>query len=186
MTTTISNTTTVVGSASSTPEVEFGVSAEGFPVARLGDTVLAMMVGKRGNLLASAWREQRPLAELKREDFYIHESSLADEAAFRARAFETTEHRRELRQLNRQDVSSNEYTRWGRSQDAKLYAEGIVFHATSSHGGFLLSPERNAQVHPMLRDSAGCYEEDCHWSAVALTFPHLFTAYERRRAERSI
>ena len=167
-------------------EVEFAVSAEGFPVARIGESVLAMVPSRTGATLAHAYRELRPLTELKREDFYCFETALADEVAFRARVFETAEHQRELRQLNRQHIDCNEYTRWGRSQDAKLYAEGIVSHSTASHGGLVLSPERNAQVHPMLRDSAGCYEEDCHWSAVALTFPDLFTSYERRCAERCI
>jgi hypothetical protein len=145
-----------------------------------------MAPGRTGATLAHAYRELRPLIELKRKDFYCFETLLADEAAFRARVLETAEHQRQLRQLDRQNIRSNEYTRWGRSQDAKLYAEGIVFHSTASHGGLVLSPERNAKVHPMLRDSAGCYEEDCHWSAVALTFPHLLTSYERRCAERCV
>ena len=186
MTTAVPNATVSTDSAPSASEVEFGISAQGFPLARVGDSVLAMLPGRSGATLAHAWREQRPLTELKREDFYRFETVVADEAAFRARVFETAEHQRELRVLNRQYVHSNEYTRWGRSQDAKLYADGIVFHSTASHGGFLLSPERNALVHPMLRDSAGAYEEDCHWSAVALTFPQPFTSHERRSAERCV
>lgn len=186
MTTTITNGTAVVDPASGFSDVEFGVSAQGFPVARIGDSVLAMVPGRSGATLAHAWREKRPLTELKREDFYCFETALADEAAFRTHVFETAEYKRELRQLNRKEINSDEYTRWGRSQHAKLYTEGIVRHYTSSHGGFVLSPERNAQIHPMLRDSGRSYEEDCHWSAVALAFPRLFTSYEKKSAERCI
>ena len=186
MTTTITDATAVVDPASGFPDVEFGASAQGFPGARIGNSVLAMVPGRTTATLAHAWREERPLTELKRADFYCFETALADEAAFCARVFETAEHKRELRQLNRQDVDSDEHTRWGRSQHAKLYADGVVLHYTSSHGGFHLSHERNVLVDPMLRDSHGYYEEDCHWSAVALTFPHLFTSYERSRAERCV
>lgn len=38
----------------------------------------------------------------------------------------------------------------------------------------------------MLRSEGGWYEEDCAWAIVAITFPHLFTSYERRCAERTI
>jgi hypothetical protein len=37
----------------------------------------------------------------------------------------------------------------------------------------------------MLRSEGGWYEEDAEW-AVALTFPHLFTAFERRCADRTV
>ena len=38
----------------------------------------------------------------------------------------------------------------------------------------------------MLRARGGWYEEDEAWAIVAITFPHLFTSYERRCAERTI
>lgn len=38
----------------------------------------------------------------------------------------------------------------------------------------------------MLRAADGFYEEDECWAIVAFTFPHLFTALERRHAERTI
>jgi hypothetical protein len=48
-----------------------GEPREGFPVARLGDLLLAMVPrGSGGWYLASAWRLVRPLCELKRDDFY--------------------------------------------------------------------------------------------------------------------
>jgi len=67
-----------------------------------------------------------------------------------------------------------------------LYAEGIERHSTAGHGGFKLSAERNRKVHPVLRAKGGWYEEDAEWAIVAITFPHLFTAFERRCAERTI
>lgn len=169
-----------------TLEVEFGQSAEDFLVARIGDLVFAMLPGQGRHFLASAWRIQRPLAELKRDDFYPHSGPIENEAAFRARMFEQAEHCRELRALDRKTLRLPCYTPWGASQDATIYAEGIVLHTTASHGGFKLSPERNRNVHPMLRTEDAFYEEDCAWAGVAVTFPHLFTSYERRCAEKTL
>jgi hypothetical protein len=59
-------------------------------------------------------------------------------------------------------------------------------HDTASHGGFHLAIDRNAKVHPMLSSSDGFYEEDCCWAAVAVTFPALFTTYERHVAEKTL
>ena len=56
----------------------------------------------------------------------------------------------------------------------------------SGHGGFHLSTERNAKVHPLLRKDTPWYEEDCEWAIVAISFPDLFTAYERSMAEKTI
>lgn len=186
MTTPVSPAKTIA----STPEysgVEFGVSADGFPAARIGDMTLAMLPLKEGGgFLASAWRANRPFCELTRADFYSHEGRLADEAAFRSRVLETAEHKRELAVLDRVQTRTSYSTPWGASQIATIYAEGIVSHMTASHGGFMLSPDRNAQVHPMLRSTDGFYEEDCAWAAVAISFPDLFTGYERRCAETTL
>lgn len=37
------------------------------------------------------------------------------------------------------------YTPWGKADYEKVYAEGIVFYGTPSHGGFKLDRERNAR-----------------------------------------
>ena len=66
---------------------------------------------------------------------------------------------------------------------ATNYAEGIISHSTSGHGGFHLSPDRNRSVDASVRSTGGWYEEDCEWAIVALTFPEIFTGYERRCAE---
>lgn len=67
------------------PDLEFGRSAEDFPVARVSDLAFAMLPGKGRYFLASAWRVCRPLTELKRDDFYSHYGHVENEAAFRAR-----------------------------------------------------------------------------------------------------
>jgi len=176
--------------SSSTPDcsgVEFGESAEGFPVARIGDTVLAMIPFTDGcGFLASAWRVQRPLSELERADFFGHDGRLADEAAFQERVFETECHKRELAALGRVQTRLSCSTPWGASQLATIYADGVVSHATAGHGGFHLSAGHNARVHPMLRNDAPWYEEDVEWAIVALTFPDLFTTYERKCANETI
>ncbi|ARO32748.1 hypothetical protein NXC14_PA00489 (plasmid) [Rhizobium sp. NXC14] len=174
----------------STPEtlgVEFGTAADSMAVARIGDLVFTMVLAGHGQyLLASAWRVSRPLAALKRDDFYSHHGALADEAAFRDRTIEQAEHSRELGLLSRQSVPMTCSTPWGASQSATVYADGIVSHTTAGHRGFQLSSARNARVHPRLRADGGWYEEDAAWAVVALTFPDLFTAYERKCADRTI
>ncbi|MDK1376384.1 MULTISPECIES: hypothetical protein [unclassified Sinorhizobium] len=184
------NTPRLQSSQLSTPDasgLEFGRSADGMAVARVGDLVFAMVPARDGRyFLASAWRVSRSLAGLKRDDFYAHHGSIDGEAAFRDRMTEQAEHRRELGTLGRQTVRLNCSTPWGSSQGATVYADGIVSHTTAGHGGFKLSAARNAKVHPMLRADSGWYEEDAAWAIVALTFRHLFTTYERKCADNTI
>ena len=169
------------------PPVEFGRCNEGFPVARVGDNAFAMLPSRDGrHYLGSGWRIFRPLAEWRRDDFYGHSGELADEAAFRARVLENAEHQRERNALGRRDVSTRRRTPWGMSQGATIYAEGVECHSTAGHGGFKLSSERNRKVDPVLRIAGGFYEEDEAWAIVAITFPHLFTSFERRCAEQTI
>lgn len=73
-----------------------------FLAGRLDNLVFAMVPGRDGHFLASAWRVRRPLADLKRDDFYSHHGSVENEPAFRARMIEQAEHRRELGSLGRQ------------------------------------------------------------------------------------
>ncbi|MGI8398351.1 DUF7007 domain-containing protein (plasmid) [Agrobacterium deltaense] len=167
--------------------VEFGRSADDMAVARVGDLVFAMVPTRDGQyFLASAWRVSRPLAELKRDDFYSHHGPVKGEAAFGNRMIEQAGHSRELRHLCRQTVRVACSTPWGPSQGATVYADGIVCHTTASHGGFRLSAVRNAKVYPMLRTDGGWYEEDAAWAIVALTFPDLFTTHERKCADKTI
>lgn len=169
------------------PGVPFGRSADGMTVALAGDTAFAMAPARDGRFfLATAWRLRKPMDEWVRDDFYGHSGELADEAVFRARVLENADHQREKRALGRKEIYSRADTPWGTSQSATVYAEGITCHTTAGHGGFHLSGERNRKVHPMLRAAGGWYEEDECWAIVALTFPHLFTGFERRCAERTI
>ncbi|MDP2119563.1 MAG: hypothetical protein Q8K28_06640 [Hoeflea sp.] len=141
-------------------DVTFGVSADGFPVARLDDTTLAMVPTTDGSaaFLASAWRLTRPLSDLKRQDFFGHDGRLKGEAEFRTRVFETARHKAELAGLRREQSRISRSTPWGASQHATIYANGIVFHTTSGHGGFHLSAARNVKVLSTLRNASGWYE----------------------------
>lgn len=178
---------TEANDASGYPKVSFGRSADGFPVARVADTAFAMLPGRNGrHYLGLGGKIARPFAEWRRCDFYGHSGELANEAAFRARVIENAEHQRERQALGRREIFTRVHTPWGMSQRMTIYAQGIECHSTAGHGGFKLSAERNRKVHPLLRSKDGFYEEDSAWAIVAITFPHLFTGFERRCAERSI
>jgi hypothetical protein len=167
--------------------IEYGRSSEGWLVARVAETAFAMVPARNGGYyLATGWRLSRPMNAWTRADFYGHAGELADEAAFRAKVIENAEHQREKKALRRNDIFSRAHTPWGASQGATVYADGVTSHSTASHGGFHLSAERNRKVHPMLRVRGGWYEEDSAWAIVAITFPHLFTSFERRSAERTL
>lgn len=184
---TLSSATTTPDATPCSPGVSFGRSADGMLVALVGDNAYAMAPARDGrHILVSGWRITRPVAEWTRDDFYGHAGDLADEAAFRAKVFEQAEHQRERLRLGRREIGGGAHTPWGISQGATVYAEGICAHSTAGHGGFKLSADRNRKVAPMLRAAGGWYEEDECWAIVAFTFPHLFTALERRHAERAI
>lgn len=169
------------------PGASFGRSADGMQVALVGEHAYAMAPGPDGrHYLVSGWRIARPMSEWTRADFYGHAGELADEAAFRAKVAEQAEHAREKHRLGRREIGGAANTPWGASQGGTLYAEGVIAHSTAGHGGFKLSAERNRKVHPMLRAEGGWYEEDECWAIVAITFPHLFTTFERRCAERTM
>lgn len=167
--------------------VEFATSADGLPVARIDDLVLGMMTSPSGfAYLASAVFVRRPLAELTHADFIGHDGRVADEDEFRARVAETAGHKHDLTRLNRVRTRMTASTPWGGSQMAVIYAEGVIAHSTAGHGGFHLSAARNAKIHPLLRKETPWYEEDNEWAIVALSFPKLFTGYERSMAEKTI
>lgn len=168
-------------------EVEFGRSADNMQVALVGDRAFAMLPGRDGkHFLASGWRIDRPLAQWRRGDFYGHSGGLADAAAFRAKVMENAVHQQEKSALGRQNIRSSANTPWGPSQGATVYGEGVTCYSTSGHGGLHLSAERNRKIHPTLRAGSGWYEEDAEWAIVALSFPHLFTTFERWHADRTI
>jgi hypothetical protein len=102
------------------------------------------------------------------------------------RATDEAAHQAELRTLDRRTVREGAMTPWGRAQVSRQFADGIVQHSTAGHGGFHLDEDRNAVVPPDFRNSDQWYEEDCEWAKVAHAFPHLFTSYERRLADRTL
>lgn len=167
--------------------VVFGRSADGMSAAIIGQNAYAMAPGRDGkHYLVTGWRLTQAMAEWTRADFFGHDGDLADEAAFRAKVLERARHHREVQALGRRDIPGGAHTPWGPSQGGTAYAEGVTSHSTAGHGGFKLSAERNRKVHSMLRAAGGWYEEDECWANVAITFPHLFTALERRHAERTL
>lgn len=179
--------TTISDKNADMPVVEFGCSADNLPVARVGDTAFAMIPTADGrHFLATGWRLSRPLVEWTQRNFYGHCGLVVDEAAFRALVEDNARHQRERAALGRQEVIVQVNTPWGASQGATLYAEGVMFHSTASHGGFQLTPGRNASIHPKLRRPKGFYEEDAEWAAVAQGLPDLFTTRERRDADETI
>lgn len=166
---------------------EFGVTADGLVAAKIADDAYVMVPRHGGGFfVASAWRIGRPLGDCTRDDFYSWHEEVSGEAAFRDFVRERVGHRRELDRLERRKTTAAVSTPWGVSQDATLYAEGVVCHSTAGHGGFHLSPDRNLLVASNLRVESGWYEEDCQWAIVALTFPDLFTVWERKCADRTI
>ena len=174
-------------SAETWPPVHFGRSADGFAVARVGDSAFALLPGRSGRFfVAYGSGITRLLSEWRRDDFYGATGDLIDEDEFRAFVLDEAAHLRERKALGRKTMPSRIVTPWGMSQGVTSYDEGIECHTTAEHGGFRLSPERNGMVHPRWRSQGGWYEEDCGWAIVAITFPELFTAQERRHAERTI
>lgn len=70
-------------------------------------------------------------------------------------------------------------TPWGVAQIAHQYAEGIDYYETATHGGFVLSSKRDAEVlrrFPDFHPWAGPrnYEEGCDWALVVITFQEFF------------
>ena len=83
-------------------------------------------------------------------------------------------------------------TPWGLSDDGGTeYAPGVVFYSAPSHGGCMLSPERQAAMPKPLRDAAryagpGWYEEDCEAALVVIAFPDLFPPDMVERCRASV
>jgi hypothetical protein len=101
-------------------------------------------------------------------------------------ATEKAAHETELQALDRPTIRAGASTPWGMAQVSRQFADGIVLHSTASHGGFHLDENVNATVHALYRNKTEFYEEDCEWAKVAHAYPQLFTAYERRLADRSL
>lgn len=74
---------------------------------------------------------------------------------------------------------------WGRIDQAKTLADGIVSVSTASHGGIRLSSELNDAMPPAFKSSDCWYEEDCDWALVALIHPEAFSANQQASAHKT-
>ncbi len=77
-------------------------------------------------------------------------------------------------------------TNWGKSDYSHKIADGVYWVGTPSHGGYIVSPERLAEMKPEYRACSftkdNHFEEDCSWCAVVLQWPQFFGGDDRRRA----
>lgn len=96
-------------------------------------------------------------------------------------------HYHELQKLDRRklDLKGSE-TPWGACEEAVSYGEGVISYSTARHGGFWVSPERQAKMPPALYRDTQWYEEDCEQALVTLSFQELFTSYEISAAEETL
>lgn len=65
---------------------------------------------------------------------------------------------------------------WGAPQMVRQPIPGVWSIDTASHGGFLLSEQRQAAMPPSLAIAGGAYEEGCDWALVVLSFEAEFLA----------
>ena len=82
-------------------------------------------------------------------------------------------------------------TPWGYADLTAQIAEGITFHSTPSHGGFLLSHDRRQEMPERLRNhptfaGGNWYEEDCDAAYVVTAFPQFFTYDQVLTAQRQV
>lgn len=71
---------------------------------------------------------------------------------------------------SRREMEAND-SPWGLIDEQEEIAPGVVSIITGSHGGLLLSPDRQAAMPPHLRLEGAAYEEDGEYNLVGLAFP---------------
>lgn len=168
------------------PTAVFARTADGHLAARVDDLAYLAVPRGDGFGVACAWRRSHPIEQWKSADFHGASAIVPDEAGFRDHVEEIAQHKRDVAALGRRRGTTRARTPWGPSQLSEVYADGIVFHSTASHGGFRVSKAQAATMPEALRVEGGWFEEDEAWAMVAAAFPHLFTAYERRHADRTL
>lgn len=161
---------------------EYGRTRDGILAARVGRQAFAMVPAEGHHQIVRAWGLAGAIEDWTAADFHSGRTDPVDDARFHAVVEDWASHHCQLAGLDRHSIAARHATPWGPSQHAVAYAAGIVSRQTASHGGFKLSPDRNAQIYPLLRSGDGFYEEDCAWVAVAIAFPDLFTDLESRDA----
>lgn len=162
---------------------------DGDLAARFHHLTMALIPSKHPDLgrfqIATAFPARNP-SICQRSDFSTSGTWADTEAEFLAHVNELNDHYDEAISLGRRTIADSIPTIWGPSQERQCYYEGIERVSTAGHGGFILSPEMNELVDAEWRSSDCNYEEDETWAIVAFTFPHLFTAYESKRALRTL
>lgn len=78
-------------------------------------------------------------------------------------------------------VNVGSRTPWGTADNVSEVAPGITIADTPSHGGVKLTPQRNKEIPPALRNSSGWYEEDCEVNIPMRYFPAEFAAQPHLR-----
>lgn len=73
----------------------------------------------------------------------------------------------------RRELEANK-SPWGDIYERTVIDDGIEVVCTHSHGGIVLSDERQAQMPPHLSNGTAFYEEDCEVNLVYLSFPNAF------------
>lgn len=160
---------------------------EGLLAALVGTIGYLMIPDRHGGFrVATVYRPDGDPESWPAAGSYSSVASVENEAGFRAHVNEQSEHRRQLALLDRVEIAPGAPTPWSTAQASRQYADGIVCHSTAGHGGLHLDEAANANIHPFYRNAGGWYEEDSQWAKVAVSFPHLFTDFERRCAHRTL
>ena len=167
--------------------LSFHRTAAGLLAGRADELAFLAVPARQGGLwVASATDLAGDPSRWEPSQFWTMNRSVTDEGAFRAHVAEIVGHRRDVARLDRREIAPGTPTPWGVAQVSRVYAPGIAQHFTAGHGGFGLDPDRNAVVHALYRAGVGWYEEDVEWAKVAVSFPDLFTAFERDCADRTL
>lgn len=166
--------------------VQFHRTAGGHLAARLDGYCMMAVPDKAGFAVLGAYSIDRAPEAWTRGDFYILGKTVESEDAFIAHAHELAQDNIDRAALHRTEVTFLGDTPWGPAQVSTRYGEGVVFHSTAGHGGFDLDESARAMVDPRWGVTGRFFEEDADWAIVAVTFPDLFTIYERKCADRSL
>jgi len=139
----------------------------------------------------SAYHCSRSVSKMERKDFRYEENHFKtrDALAQHVKILSHHHRHRQRHQFGRRQIYGfKSHNPWGEVQHAESYNDDgtIVSVSTASHGGIWVADELNNKIHHGMRNNNGWYEEDCEWSIVALTFPQIFTDFEREIAEGSL
>lgn len=190
-------------------------TADGDLAARVEHLVFALMPMRDGSLRTQSAYSPKDPSELKRSDFFASGLNAANENDFLADVEGYALHLQQQRALGRQTLSQSDLrmwtSPWGRPDHGSKYAIGIASVSTPGHGGFIVMHHQNELIDARWRTKAdgyagpiedildpewrsrpadlqnvAFYEEDQQWAIVAVSFPELFTDYEKTCARRTL